>query len=361
MAVWFWAPDRKLSEVQKPPKTRKEDSMKRHANIIGTGRYVPENEVTNETFASWMAKISPKLEEVVQKFEASTNIKTRFYAPEDWATSDLAVEAAKDALDDAGVTPEDIDLIILGTDSPDYITPASSVVVQDKLGAVNAGTFDVGCACASFPTGLSLAGGLIPTHPNLKNILVIGAYMMHRLADYKHDVVSFFYGDGAGAAVVAPGESPGFISSAFFADGSYHKHWGIYAGGTAEPASVDNVQSGKTKVKLITPFPPDVNNEGWPQRIREVAENGDFAIEDIDFVIFTQVRLNSIKLVMEEIGLPLEKAHWIMDKWGYTGSACLPMAFDDARKQGKIKSNDLVVFVGSGVGYNQAAVAYRMP
>jgi 3-oxoacyl-[acyl-carrier-protein] synthase-3 len=335
--------------------------MERYANIIGTGRYVPKNEVSNETFAKWMGEVNPKLAEVVGKFEASSNIKTRFYADEDMATSDLAVAAAKDALEDAGITPEDVDLIILGTDSPDYITPATSVVVQEKLGAKNAGTFDVGCACASFPTGLSLASGLIASNPNLKYVLVIGAYMMHRLSDYKHDVMAFFYGDGAGAAVMAPSDEPGFISSTFFADGSYAQHWGIYAGGTAEPATIENVESGKTQVRLVTAFPPEVNNEGWPERVREVAENGGFDIQDIDFVIFTQVRLNSIKLVMEELGLPIEKAHWIMDKWGYTGSACLPMAFDDARKLGKIKSGDLVVFIGSGVGYNQAGVAIRMP
>lgn len=335
--------------------------MDRYATIIGTGRYVPKNEISNETFKGWMAEISPKLAEVVDKFEESSNIKTRFYADEDKATSDLGVEAAKDAMKDAGITAGDLDLIILGTDSPDYITPATSVVIQEKLGAKNAGTFDVGCACASFPTGLSLAAGLISTNPHLNHVLVIGAYMMHRFADFKHDVVSFFYGDGAGAAVVVPDDKPGFVSSSFFADGSYYKHWGIYAGGTAEPATVENIKGGKTQVKLVTPFPPEVNNEGWPERIREVAVNGNFEIEDIDFVIFTQVRLNSIKLVMEKVGLPLEKAHWIMDKWGYTGSACLPMAFDDARKLGKIKSGDLVVFVGSGVGYNQAAVAYRMP
>jgi 3-oxoacyl-[acyl-carrier-protein] synthase-3 len=335
--------------------------MTRHATIIGTGRYVPPNEVTNETFAGWVREVNPKLEEVVGKFQASTNIKTRFYAPEDWATSDMAVAAAKEAMEEAGVTPEELDLILLGTDSPDYITPATSVVVQHKLGAVNAGTYDIGCACASFPAGLTQAAGLIATNPYMKYILVIGAYMMHKLADYKHDVVSFFYGDGAGAAVVAPSDKPGFVSSSFFADGSYHQHWGIYAGGTYEPATLENVKEGKHQVQLVTAFPPEVNNEGWPKRIREVAEHGNFDIQDIDFVIFTQVRLNSIKIVMEEVGLPLDKAHWIMDKWGYTGSACLPMAFDDARKLGKIKSGDLVVFVGSGVGYNQAATAYIMP
>ncbi|MFN2303073.1 MAG: ketoacyl-ACP synthase III, partial [Anaerolineales bacterium] len=97
--------------------------MNRYGTIIGTGRYVPTNEVSNETFASWMAEVSPKLAEVVGKFEESSNIKTRFYANEDMATSDLAVEAAKDAMKDAGITAEDVDLIILGTDSPDYITP----------------------------------------------------------------------------------------------------------------------------------------------------------------------------------------------------------------------------------------------
>ena len=335
--------------------------MTRYATILGTGRYLPKNEVSNETFAQWMGAVSPKLAEVVGKFEASSNIKTRFYGDEDQATSDLAVEAAKDAMKDAGITADQIDLIILGTDSPDYITPATSVVVQEKLGAKNAGTFDVGCACASFPTGLALAGGMITANPHMQYILVVGAYMMHRLADYKHDVLSFFYGDGAGAAIVGADDKPGFVSSALFADGSYYKNWGIYAGGTAEPATVENVTSGKTTVKLIEAFPPEVNNEGWPKRIREVAKNGNFEINDIDFVIFTQVRLSSIQLVMDELGLPIEKAHWIMDKWGYTGSACLPMAFDDARKLGKIKSGDLVVFIGSGVGYNQAAVAYRMP
>jgi len=335
--------------------------MSRYATIIGTGRYVPENEMSNAKFAELMGQVNPKLAEVVGKFEASSNIKTRFYAPDDWATSDLAVEAAKDALADAGLGPEDLDLIILGTDSPDYITPATSVVVQHKLGATKAGTFDVGCACASFPTGLNIAAGLLATNPHMKYVLVIGAYMMHKLADWQHDVMAFFYGDGAGAAVLTAADKPGFVTSTFFADGSYHKHWGIYSGGTFEPATVESLQAGRTKVRLLQAFPAEVNNEGWPARVRELVANGGFALEDVDMIIFTQVRYNSIELVMADLGLPLSKAHWIMDKWGYTGSACLPMAFDDARKQGKIKSGDLVLFIGSGVGYNQAGAAFRMP
>ncbi len=334
--------------------------MTRYATIIGTGRYLPPNEMPNAKLKEFLGQSNPKLPEVVDKFEASSNIKTRWYAPDDWATSDLAAEAGKDALKDAGLKPEDLDMILLGTDSPDYITPATSVVVQHKLGATKAGTFDIGCACASFPTGLNIAAGLIAMNPHIKYVMVIGAYMMHKLSDWKNDVAAFFYGDGAGAAILTASDKPGFVSSTFFADGSYHKYWGIYSGATYEPASVESVSAGRTQVRFITPFPATVNNEGWPERMRELAKNGNFDLKEVDLAIFTQVRLNSIQLVMDTFGLPMERAHWIMDKWGYTGSACLPMCFDDARKLGKCKSSDLVTFVGSGVGYNQAGSAFIM-
>lgn len=328
--------------------------MTRYATIISTGAYLPEIERPNSA-------MKERFGEVIDKFEISSEIKTRFYAPDNWVTSDLAAEAGKKALANAGLKPEDLDMIILGTDSPDYITPATSVVVQHKLGAKNAGTFDVGCACASFATGLNIAAGLISTSPNLKYVMVIGAYMMHKLTDWENDVMSFFYGDGAGAVILAAADRPGFVSSTYFADGSYHKHWGIYSGGTFEPTTEESFQAGRTKVKLITPFPPEINHDGWPKRMRELAKNGNFDLKDVDLVIYTQVRLNSIKLVQETLGLPFEKAHYVMDRFGYTGSACLPMAFDDAVSQGKVHSGDLVLFVGSGVGYNQAGSAFIMP
>jgi 3-oxoacyl-[acyl-carrier-protein] synthase-3 len=328
--------------------------MSRYATIIGTGRYLPPIERPN-------AEMRARFGEVIDKFENATSIKTRFYAPDDWATSDLAAAAGRAALANAGIKPEQLDMILLGTDSPDYTTPATSVVVQHKLAALNAGTFDIGCACASFPTGLVQAAGMIATNPYMKHILVIGAYMMHKLSDWQNDPVSFYYGDGAGAAVLTADSKPGFVSSAFFADGSYHKNWGIYAGGTYEPATVESVQAGRTQVRFITPFPATVNNEGWPRRMRELAAHGDFDLQEVDLAIFTQVRLNSIELVMAELGLPMTRTHWIMDRWGYTGSACLAMCFDEARELGKVKSGDLVTFVGSGVGYNQAAAAFVMP
>ncbi len=334
--------------------------MARYATIIGTGRYVPEIEVSNDDLKARFEKISPDLAEVVDTFQESTGIRRRWYAPRDWAASDTAVRAGKEALKAAGIRPEQVDMILLGTDTPDYITPATSTVVQHKLGAANAGTYDIGCACASFPTGVAAAAGLLSTNAWMKYVLVIGVYMMSKLAD-PNDVVSFFYGDGAGAAVLAVDAKPGFITSAYLADGSYHKHWGIYSGATYEPATVESVQAGRTNVRLLQRYPPDVNHENWPRIVRMLAERGGFDVQDIDLVIFTQVRLPSIKLVMETLNLPLSKTHWIMEEWGYMGSACIPVCLDDAVEKGKVKSGDLLVLVGSGVGYNYAGAALRMP
>jgi 3-oxoacyl-[acyl-carrier-protein] synthase-3 len=328
-----------------------------YANIIATGSYLPEVEVTNDMLR---ARFNGNAPEFVDKMEASSGIRSRWYAPEQWSASDLALRAAQQAMARAGKKPEDLDLIILGTDSPDYITPATSVVLQGKLGAKNAGTFDVGCACASFPTAISNAAGLMATNPSLKTVLVVGVYQMHKLAQ-QDDPMIFFYGDGAGAAILERGDEPGFLAAAFQADGSYAKNWLIPAGGTVEPATEEAARDGRTMVKMVERYPPEINTEGWPRLVRRVAENGGFAVEDIDFVIFTQVRKPTIELVMNDLQLPMSKTHTIMEQWGYTGSACIPMAFDDALQQKKIKPGDLVVLVGSGVGYNQAAAAFRLP
>jgi 3-oxoacyl-[acyl-carrier-protein] synthase III len=328
--------------------------MSRSASLVSTGLYLPEREISNDL----LRERFPEPPDLMDKFEASTGIRRRWWAPEDWAASDLAVRAARQALENAGKHPEEVDLIILGTDSPDYLTPATSVVLQAKLGAKNAGTFDVGCACASFPTGFATAAGLIAANPGIRTVLVVGVYLMHKLAA-ENDPMLFFYGDGAGAAVLEAGGEPGFLNAAFQADGTYAGHWGIYSGGTAEPATVASVATGRTTVKMIERYPPEINHEGWPRLVRRLAAEGGFALEDIDFLIFTQVRKPSIELVMADLGLPLERTHTVMEEWGYTGSACVPMALHDAREKGKIRPGDLVVLVGSGVGYNQAAVAFR--
>lgn len=327
------------------------------ANLISTGSYLPEIEITNDMLR---ARFDGSTPEFVDKMEKASGIKTRWYAPPDWAASDLALRAAQQALERAGKRAEDLDLIILGTDSPDYITPATSVILQSKLGAKNAGTFDVGCACASFVTAVSSAAGLMAVNRNLRTVLVTGVYMMHKLAD-ENDPMIFFYGDGAGAAILELTDEPGFLGSAFRADGALHRNWLIQAGGTVEPASEAAAREGRTVVKMIERYPPEINDQGWPRLVRDVAQNCEFTVDDIDFVIFTQVRRPTIELVMSDLGLPMSRTHMVMDRMGYTGSACIPMALHDALQQKKIKPGDLVVLVGSGVGYNQAAAAIRLP
>jgi 3-oxoacyl-[acyl-carrier-protein] synthase III len=329
--------------------------MNRRGNIIATARYLPEIEVPNDLLRQRL----PGALEFIDKMENSTGIRTRWYAPDDWNTSDLALPAARLALEKAGRKPEEVDLIILGTDSPDYVTPATSVVLQHKLGARNAGTFDVGCACASFPTGLAAAAALLASNTSLHTILVVGVYLMHRLADL-NDPMIFFYGDGSCAAVLEPSDRPGFLASAFQADGSYHQRWGIFAGGTAEPASQDAVRAGRTQVRMTERYPPEINEQGWPKLVRRLARDGGFAVQDIDLVVFTQVRKPTIELVMADLGLPMRKTHMVMEDFGYTGSACTGMALDRAIERGAVPRGGLVVLVGSGVGYNQAGVAFRM-
>lgn len=332
--------------------------MERYGNIVGTGSYLPEIEVSNDALRRRFGG-TPGLEDFVDKMERSTGILRRWYAPEDWAASDLAVRAGRQALERAGRSPEDVDLLIVGTDSPDYLTPATSVVVQHKLGAVNAGTFDIGCACASFATGLATASGWLAVNPGLGTVLVIGVYLMHKLAD-PDDPMVFFYGDGAGAAVLEAAPEPGFVAAAAQADGSYAGHWGIYAGATAEPATCEAVAAGRTRVRMHERYPPEVNHEGWPRLARRLAREGGFELGEVDLFVFTQVRKPSIELVMAELGQPPERAHTVMEEQGYTGSACLGMAFHDAVERGRVGPGDLVVFIGSGVGYNQAGAAFRM-
>lgn len=331
--------------------------MARIANIVSTAHYLPERLVTNEELNKRFTALG--LPEVVGKYYEATGIAQRFYAPDDWATSDIALPAAQEALRRAGRKPEDVDLIILGTDSPDYVTPATSVVLQHKLGAKNAGTFDVGCACSSFPVALSAASGMLAINPAIKTVLVVGAYMMRKLAD-PNDPSIFFYGDGAGAAVVEASDKPGFMGYALQADGAYHDCWGIFAGGTAEPVDEEKVKAGRTKVRIAKRYPPEVNSVGWPKLFHRLMAENVFGADEVDQVIFTQVSKLTIQAAADGCGISLDKCHMVMDKWGYTGSACIPMALDDAIAQGKIKSGNLVVMIGSGVGYNQAACAVRM-
>ena len=331
--------------------------MARIAQIVSTARYLPERAVTNAELAVRFRAL--RYPTVVDKFATSTGITQRFYAPDDWATSDLALPAAKEALKRAGRKPEDLDLIVVGTTSPDQITPDTSVVLQHKLGAKNAGTFDVECACASFPTSLAVASGLIAVNPAINKVLVIGVDMIHKLTD-QNDPTCFLWSDGAGAVVLESGNVQGFVGAAFQADGAYASDWGIFAGGTFEPASVDAVKAGRTQMREVHKFPADVNAEGWPRLFKRLASENGFTANDVDQLLFTQISKPSIAIAAERCHVPMEKCHTIMEKYGYTGSACIPMALDEAIELGKVKRGDLVVMIASGFGYNHAAAAVRM-
>jgi 3-oxoacyl-[acyl-carrier-protein] synthase-3 len=183
--------------------------------------------------------------------------------------------------------------------------------------------------------------------------------MMRKLAD-PDDPMTFFYGDGAGAALLQPSDEPGVLGAAFRADGSYAQHWAIASGGTAEPASEASVREGRTRVRMREKYPAEVNEDGWPELARRVCDQAGFGVADASLLLFTQVRLTTIEKVMDRLSLPMSRTHTIMGKWGYTGSACLPMALDDAVQGGRLRAGDRVVMVGSGVGYNQAALALRV-
>jgi 3-oxoacyl-[acyl-carrier-protein] synthase-3 len=182
---------------------------------------------------------------------------------------------------------------------------------------------------------------------------------MSRLAD-PSDPMSFFYGDGAGAVLLQPSSEPGVLGAAFGADGAYAKRWGIFSGGTVEPASEASVREGRTRVRMREKYPPELNEEGWPALFERVCAEVGFARDHVDLVLFTQVRLGTIERVMDRLKLPMSRTHTIMDKWGYTGSACLPMALHDAVRVGRIAPGHRVVLIGSGVGFNLAAAAVRM-
>lgn len=325
--------------------------MNRYAQIAGTGRYVPDKVITNADLEALLG------EPVDAWLRANVGIEQRHVMADDEVTSDLAVYAAQDALRAAGITPEQVDLIILATDTPDFISPGTSSAVQYKLGARNAGTFDVNCACAAWVTGLDIASRYIATDDSYQHILVIGAYGMTRYVDWKDKKTATLFADGAGAVVLRAGDRPGFLGSKLIADGSFNDYMGVFVGGTQ---AVVNDEPGRAQhVRFQKRFPPDTNDRHWPQLVRDLMTKIGRPVSAIDRIYFTQLNLRTIEHVMTDLDLPIERTHWIMDKWGYTGSACMAMALDDAIEQHMgPRPGELVVFCGSGAGFAMAAAAF---
>jgi len=329
----------------------------RSARIAATGRYVPARRVTNQELE---AQLGPKGAGLDAWLRKNVGIEARHFMDKAEVTSDLAVNAARAALAKARLDASDLDLIILATDTPDQPSPGTSAAVQFKLGAVRAAAFDVNCACAGFVTALDLASRYLATEPSMKHALVIGAYGMSRFLDFNEKQTCTIFADGAGAAVLSAGEQPGFLGSKLATDGSLWDALGIYEGGTALPATAENVaKHGPPAVRFVKKFPTTFNTERWPPMVREVCARARVRTEELALLVFTQLNLRTIEATMDALALPMSRTHWTMDRWGYTGSACIPMTLDDAVEQGRLKSGDHVVLCATGGGLSLGCTLFR--
>lgn len=330
--------------------------------ILSSGRYVPTQRLDN-------AAVEARLGEPVHDWLVqNVGIRARHIMADDQVTSDLVVEAARQALDRAGLSPEALDLIILATDTPDYMSPGTSSVVQAKLGAHRAGTFDVNCACAGWVTALNTAAHHMQSDSDYRYVLVAGGYGMSRFLDWKDKYTATLFADGAGAVILGRGDAamgstagPGFLAGKLLAHGQYHDALGIYGGGTSRPSTPENVaQYGRPYVRFVKKFPRTFNTDHWPPLIDQTLAKAGLGRSDVDLYIFTQLNLRTVEAMMGILGQPMDKTHCIMDKWGYTGSACIPMALDDAlTTRDPIKPGQVVMFCASGGGLAMATSLWR--
>lgn len=324
----------------------------RHAVITGTGSHVPARVVRN-------AELERILGVPVDPFVSETlGIRERHFCAPDESTVDLCVPAARQALAAAGLTAADIDLLIVATDTPEYISPATSSVLHGRLGTRRAGTFDVNCGCAGYVTALDIAAKFIRADERYARILVVAAYAMSRFLDLHDKKTATIFADGAGATVIEASDRPGVLASELFADGRYCEGMGVFAGGTKEPITEEVLRHGvRNKLRFVQKYPKEVNEEGWPRIVRSVLARAGREVAQVDLWLWTQVNLSTIRVVMKQLGVPMDRAHTVMGKWGYTGAACIPMALDDAVRAGRVAAGDLVMMTGSGAGLAMGCVA----
>jgi 3-oxoacyl-[acyl-carrier-protein] synthase III len=325
------------------------------ATIVGTGLYAPENVVENDFFTKKYGR------DMNQFLREQRNIFQRRFMSADQATSDLIIPAAEEAMGNAGITAKDLDLIIVSTDTPDYVSPSTAAVVQYKMGAGKAGTFDLNSACAGFVTAFDVASKYLVADERYNNILVVGAYGMSKFFDWDDYKVTSVFADGAGAAIIqrAKSDNYGVQASQLYTDGQYHDYMGIYAGGTKFPITDESVAKRQHLLQFVKRIPPETNGEHWPRLTNIILDRVNSRVEDVKHFFFTQININSIVETMDKLKAPQSKAHNVMDRYGYTGSACIPMAIADAARQHKLKKDDLVMILGSGGGMSMAAMAVR--
>ena len=323
-----------------------------NAGIAGIGTYTPEEILTNQN-----------LEKLVdtsdQWITSKTGIKQRHVASQEQATSDLAFLAAEKALKDARIQPEEVNLIIVATATPDMMFPATACIVQEKLGALNAAAFDLEAGCTGFIYAITVGAQFIETGL-YKTVLVIGAETLSRILNWEDRTTCVLFGDGAGAVVLRPVTADkGIIACHLGADGSGSLTLTMPAGGSRLPATSETADKNLHTVHMngheVYRFATRIVVEA----AKKVLEKASLGISDIDLLIPHQANIRIIESASKKLGLPMEKIMVNIDRFGNTSSASIPLALAEAIKQGRIKAGDNIVLVGFGSGLTFGAVAMK--
>lgn len=320
----------------------------RAVGILGTGKYVPEKILTNSDLEKM---VDTNDEWIVSR----TGIKERHIAAPEQATSDLAYEAAVKALESAGMTADELDLIIVATVTPDTFFPSTACILQEKLGAKKAAAFDLSAACSGFVYSLATATNFIKTGM-YNNALIIGADCLSRITDYTDRNTCVLFGDGAGAVVI--GEVPegrGFLSFDLGAEGSGGHLLNLAAGGSREPASSATIEDKKHFIYMngreVFKFAVRVMGSATEAVMAKAGKTK----EEIDLFVPHQANIRIIQSAMNRLDLPPEKCVINVDKYANTSAASIPLALVEAAEQGRMKEGDTVLMVGFGGGLTWGA------
>lgn len=318
--------------------------------MLGTGSYVPEKVLTNQ-----------ELESIVDTSDewisSRTGIRERRIAVGE-STADMASKAAKAALKASGVSPKDIDLVVAGTVTPEMAFPSTACAVQAQLGIKSgAPAFDVSAACSGFLYALDVADKYVKTG-GAKKALVIGVDRFSQILDWKDRSTCVLFGDGAGAAVVSAEKgSRGVLSSHIHADG---KHWEmLYCRNNWQPSPFDKDPAGPAVLRMNGNETFKIAVRTMGQAIKEVLEDTGINPEDIALLIPHQANLRIINAIRERLGMPEEKVFTNLDRYGNTSAGSIPLALDEAVRQGALKDGDIALFVAFGGGLTWASAAIK--
>ena len=319
----------------------------RNVKIIGTGSYVPELIYTNE----YLETIVPTNAKWI---EDNLGIKERRIALPEQATSDLASEAGLKAIENAGLSPNDIELIIVATATPDRLAPSTAAIVQDKIKAYKAVAFDLAAVCSGFLFSISAASQFIATGI-YNNALVIGADTFSKITDWSNRNCVFF-GDGAGAAVLTHTETDsGFLAFRLYTDGRGKWNFTIPGGGSEFPLSYENVDAGYRYFQMNGKAVYETAITVLPKAINQVLKDTGLSINDIDYMIPHQPSIKILKDTAKIIGLPFEKVMTNMDRYANTSGGTIPILLDEVNRAGKLKSGTIILFAAVGSGWTYGA------